>query len=91
MTHEVILSPSSSSPISTTSSRLANSSPCRPVFHKLDRGDDIVRGVAFDGDLRVDGAHERAVAARAGSFVAAMVDDDHGAIEGVRIASAALT
>ena len=30
----------------------------RAVFHKLNRGDDIVRGVAFDGDLRIDGAHE---------------------------------
>ena len=53
------------------------------VFHQFDGGDDVVRGVAFDGDLRIDGAHERAMAARARSFVAAMVDDDDGAIEGI--------
>src|SRR4029077_11568148 len=51
------------------------------VFHQFDGGDDIIRGVGFDSDLRVDSANERAMAARARSFVAAMVDDDAGSVE----------
>src|SRR3984893_8745901 len=44
----------------------------RPLFHKFNSDNDVVRSVAFDGVLRIDGAHKRAMAARAGSFVAAM-------------------
>jgi hypothetical protein len=55
----------------------------RPVFHKLDGGDYVVCGVALDGDLRIDGAHERTMAARACSFVPAVVHNNNDATEGV--------
>ena len=60
------------------------------VLHGLDFGDDVVRGVTFDGDLHIDGPGQRGMSARPCAIDAAVVDDQNRAIEFLRrIVSAA--
>ena len=53
------------------------------ILRKLERRDDVFGRVALDGDLRVDSADQRGMAARTFAVVAAMVHDDDGALERV--------